>query len=324
MAFEYPEQRDSNGNIIHIGTWSQTDPPRVMLPKLIEDIRALKDDSVALPSTHSHILNVKVATTTNITLRGIQTVDEIIVNVGDLVLVKNQTDKKQNGTYLVCETDWTRTATLPLIVNIFNGTVNSGQVYFLITPDPIEGTSEITYYYMFGWILGSGGFALVDNQIQLSDTGVPAGTYRSVTVDSKGRVTAGTNPLTVAQSGITDAETITGSQAKATLAETNAKTYADTKKTESESYTDGAITTLLNSAPDALDTLYELANALGNDPNFSATITNEIGTKLNKDGSEQMTGALKLVNTDPTDDLHATSKKYVDKKSMIMAIVFGG
>jgi hypothetical protein len=40
---------------------------------------------------------------------------------------------------------------------------------------------------------------------KLSTTGVSAGTYRSVTVDTKGRVSAGTNPTTLAGYGITDA-----------------------------------------------------------------------------------------------------------------------
>ena len=39
----------------------------------------------------------------------------------------------------------------------------------------------------------------------LSNTGVAAGTYRSVTVDAKGRVTGATNPTTLAGYGITDA-----------------------------------------------------------------------------------------------------------------------
>ena len=42
----------------------------------------------------------------------------------------------------------------------------------------------------------------------LANSGVSAGTYRSVTVDAKGRVTAGTNPTTLADYGITDAVTI--------------------------------------------------------------------------------------------------------------------
>lgn len=43
----------------------------------------------------------------------------------------------------------------------------------------------------------------------LSNSGVSAGTYQSVTVDAKGRVTAGTNPTTLAGYGITDAASST-------------------------------------------------------------------------------------------------------------------
>lgn len=42
-----------------------------------------------------------------------------------------------------------------------------------------------------------------------------------------------------------------------------------------------AIAALVNSSPESLDTLQELAAALGNDPNFATTITNLIGTKAN-------------------------------------------
>ncbi|NCN95197.1 MAG: hypothetical protein GW917_00575, partial [Bdellovibrionales bacterium] len=41
--------------------------------------------------------------------------------------------------------------------------------------------------------------------LTLSTSGVSAGTYKSVTVDTKGRVTAGTNPTTLSGYGITDA-----------------------------------------------------------------------------------------------------------------------
>ena len=43
----------------------------------------------------------------------------------------------------------------------------------------------------------------------LSNTGVTADTYKSVTVDAKGRVTNGSNPTTLAGYGITDNVTIT-------------------------------------------------------------------------------------------------------------------
>jgi hypothetical protein len=45
-------------------------------------------------------------------------------------------------------------------------------------------------------------------------------------------------------------------------------------------YTDTAIAALVASSPAALNTLNELALALGNDPNFASTITTLIGTKL--------------------------------------------
>ena len=43
-----------------------------------------------------------------------------------------------------------------------------------------------------------------------------------------------------------------------------------------------AINGLMNGAPGALDTLKELADAMGNDPNFAATLTNKLVTKVDK------------------------------------------
>ena len=52
--------------------------------------------------------------------------------------------------------------------------------------------------------------------LTLSNSGVTAGTYKSVTVDAKGRVTGGTNPTTISGYGITDAPTVTGTGASGT------------------------------------------------------------------------------------------------------------
>lgn len=55
MAFEYGEQRDSNGNITQIGTWSATQTKLSdIIPKIIENFRSLKDDSIILPAPHTH------------------------------------------------------------------------------------------------------------------------------------------------------------------------------------------------------------------------------------------------------------------------------
>lgn len=57
------------------------------------------------------------------------------------------------------------------------------------------------------------------------NSGVTAGTYKSVTVNAQGHITAGTNPTTLAGYGITDAE----SKGAASSALTSAKTYTDTE-----------------------------------------------------------------------------------------------
>lgn len=44
---------------------------------------------------------------------------------------------------------------------------------------------------------------------------------------------------------------------------------------------DKKVSDLVNSAPETLDTLNELANALGDDPNFATTIATQIGNKAN-------------------------------------------
>ena len=60
-------------------------------------------------------------------------------------------------------------------------------------------------------------------------------------------------------------------------------------------YTDAAIANLVDTAPATLDTLNELAAALGDDPNFATTVTNNIATKVSKAG-DTMTGDLTVPN----------------------------
>ena len=62
--------------------------------------------------------------------------------------------------------------------------------------------------------------------------------------------------------------------------ETGAQEKADLALGDAQSYTDTAIANLVESAPSTLNTLNELAAALGDDPNFATSIANTIGTKL--------------------------------------------
>lgn len=77
-----------------------------------------------------------------------------------------------------------------------------GQILTASTQPYITGNQTIT---LQGDVAGAG-TTLINTT--LANTGVTAGTYKSVTVDSKGRVTAGTNPTTLAGYGITDAQAL--------------------------------------------------------------------------------------------------------------------
>lgn len=60
-----------------------------------------------------------------------------------------------------------------------------------------------------------------------------------------------------------------------------------------ETYVTTQISNLVASAPDALNTLNELADALGDDPNFATTVNTNISGKVSKTG-DTMTGALRI------------------------------
>ena len=87
-------------------------------------------------------------------------------------------------------------------------------------------------------------------------------------------------------------------------------TLLGTKNYATETYVDTAVANVVDSAPAALDTLNELAAALGDDPNLSTTLSTQIGTKVAKAG-DTMTGALTLSGA-PSSANHAATKAYVD------------
>ena len=85
---------------------------------------------------------------------------------------------------------------------------------------------------------------------------------------------------------------LSGTIASATTATTQSAGDNSTK-VATTAYTDTAIANLADSAPSTLNTLNELAAALGDDANFSTTVTNSIATKLPLAGGT-MTGALNM------------------------------
>ena len=105
--------------------------------------------------------SVQVATNSNITLSGTQTIDGVAVESGDRVLVKEQTDASENGIYEAAAGAWSRAAdadgnpngevTSGMYVFVEQGTANAGQGYVLITPDPIVlDTTDLTFSQFSG------------------------------------------------------------------------------------------------------------------------------------------------------------------------------
>ena len=67
-----------------------------------------------------------------------------------------------------------------------------------------------------------------------------------------------------------------------------------------KAYVDAQVAGVVDSAPQTLDTLNELAAALGDDQNFSTTVSNSIGTKLSLAGGT-MTGNIVMSGAQTVD-----------------------
>ena len=78
-------------------------------------------------------------------------------------------------------------------------TANAASASKLNTARTLAYTGDVTGTNSFN------GTANISTALTLANSGVIAGIYKSVTVDAKGRVTAGTNPTTLLGYGITDA-----------------------------------------------------------------------------------------------------------------------
>jgi phage-related tail fiber protein len=98
--------------------------------------------------------SVRVATTANIVLAGLQTVDGVALAAGDRVLVKNQVVSKDNGIWLVATLAWKRAAdadsnaevTSALLTSVEQGTTQADTRWQLTTDGAIVvGTTALTF-----------------------------------------------------------------------------------------------------------------------------------------------------------------------------------
>lgn len=98
--------------------------------------------------------SVRVATTTGISLNGLQSVDGVALAAGDRVLVKNQPSGAENGLYLAATGAWKRAAdadensevTASLTVSVESGATQADTIWQLITDAPIVlGTTSLVF-----------------------------------------------------------------------------------------------------------------------------------------------------------------------------------
>lgn len=89
---------------------------------------------------------------------------------------------------------------------------------------------------------------------------------------------------------------------------------ANKEKLATESVVDTKIAEFVGSAPEALDTLNELAAALGNDENFATTVSTELGKKVDKvEGKQLSTEDFTTGYKNTLDSLSLEFDKKVDK-----------
>lgn len=102
---------------------------------------------------------VKAATTSNISLSGLQTIDGIALTSGQTILVKNQTNAAQNGIYTLSSGAWSRNTYLDsssdfnsnFLVYVESGTNYSQTLFQATTADStfVLGTSLLYFYDAF-------------------------------------------------------------------------------------------------------------------------------------------------------------------------------
>ncbi len=164
---------------------------------------------------------VRLATTGNIILRGLQTIDGVATAVGDRVLVKDQADQTQNGIYTASEGQWfraadartARTMQKGTTVHVQEGALSADWVYAFETQDPVIGADPIVLaFYLSQDTLGG-----------VVDAASAAAASAAAALASKNAgATSATNAAGSATAASSSATAASGSAANAAASATNA------------------------------------------------------------------------------------------------------
>jgi hypothetical protein len=224
--------------------------------------------------------SVRAATTANITLSNLQTIDGVALADGDRVLVKNQDTASENGIYVAVDGDaWTRSTdadtdlevTAGLFTFVEEGTVNADSGWVLTTNNPITvGTTNLT----FAQFSGAGAIIAGDGLSKTGNTIDVGGTTDRITVTADSVDIASTY---VGQSSITTLGTIgTGTWQGTAVAIEYGGTGATSASVARTNLADTPASGLTTGTP----VLARIASQLiGDGSNTAYTITHNLGTR---------------------------------------------
>lgn len=224
--------------------------------------------------------SVRVATTANITLNDLQTIDGVALAAGNRVLVKNQSTASENGIYVAVDGDaWTRSTdadndfevTAGLFTFVEEGTANEDSGFVLTTNNPITvGVTNLA----FSQFSGAGSIEAGDGLTKSGNTLNVGGTTDRISVTSTAVDIASTY---VGQATITTLGTVgTGTWEATDVGVAHGGTGSSTAS--------GARTNLADTSASGLTTgtpvLARVASQLiGDGSNTAYTITHNFGTR---------------------------------------------
>jgi hypothetical protein len=159
------------------------------------------------------------ATTTNITLSGLQTIDTVSLVAGNTVLVKDQSTSADNGIYIVSSGPWSRAPGADTwaeyegaIIYIESGGQATTAWYCTAQPGGTLGVTPLQFFnlsFAAGYTAGTG-LTLIGTQFSITNTGVTAGSYGSASktltaqVNAQGQLTSlSASDISIAGSQIT-------------------------------------------------------------------------------------------------------------------------
>jgi hypothetical protein len=166
-----------------------------------------------------------------------------------------------------------------------------------------------------GTVIGNNSASAITGTVVTATTNFAGNVTGDVTGNVTGDVTGNLTGNVTASSGtstfndVTVNGTLNMIAGGATIDNVTDPTQAQQAATKN--YVDTQVAGVVDSAPELLNTLNELAAAINDDEDFHTTITSNLADKVNKDGSTTMTGALTL-SGNPTNANHAANKAYVD------------